>query len=132
MINGHWLTRKLSKSDIMWSSNYLYLIIKFLPFISIYIIGLNGIGLYSVIISLILGVVSFYCPPYKTEISKRRRVSAAWIQDNDWERVEWINDILANLWPHFEKLLEKFSSESLLIDSKFITLLMEIKRLSIL
>ena len=132
MINGQWLTRKLSKSDIMWSSNHLYLIIKFLPFIAIYIIGLNGIGLYSVIISLILGVASFYCPQYKTEISKRRRISAAWIQDNDWERAEWINDILANLWPHFEKLLENFSSESLLIDSKFLILRMEIKRLFIL
>ena len=116
----------------MWSSNHLYLIIKFLPFIAIYIIGLNGIGLYSVIISLILGVASFYCPQYKTEISKRRRISAAWIQDNDWERAEWINDILANLWPHFEKLLENFSSESLLIDSKFLILRMEIKRLFIL
>ena len=132
MINGQWLTRKLSKSDIMWSSNHLYLIIKFLPFIAIYIIGLNGIGLYSVIISLILGVASFYCPQYKTEISKRRRISAAWIQDNNWERAEWINDILANLWPHFEKLLENFSSESLLIDSKFLILRMEIKRLFIL
>ena len=132
MINGQWLTRKLSKSDIMWSSNHLYLIIKFLPFIAMYIIGLNGIGLYSVIISLILGVASFYCPQYKTEISKRRRISAAWIQDNDWERAEWINDILANLWPHFEKLLENFSSESLLIDSKFLILRMEIKRLFIL
>ena len=132
MINGQWLTRKLSKSDIMWSSNHLYLIIKFLPFIAIYIIGLNGIGLYSVIISLILGVASFYCPQYKTEISKRRRISAAWIQDNNWERAEWINDILANLWPHFEKLLENFSSESLLIDSKFLILRMDIKRLFIL
>ena len=132
MINGQWLTRKLSKSDIMWSSNHLYLIIKFLPFIAMYIIGLNGIGLYSVIISLILGVASFYCPQYKTEISKRRRISAAWIQDNDWERAEWINDILANLWPHFEKLLENFSSESLLIDSKFLILRMDIKRLFIL
>ena len=122
MINGQLLTRKLSKSDIMWSSNHLYLIIKFLPFIAIYIIGLNGIGLYSVIISLILGVASFYCPQYKTKISKRRRISAAWLQDNDWERVEWINDILANLWPHFGKLLEKFSSESLLIDGMFLTL----------
>ena len=42
--------------------------------------------------------------------------SAAWYQDTNLDRVEWINMILKELWPHVDKFLKNLSSESLLVD----------------
>ena len=104
----------------MWTSNsnHLYFIFKFLPFIAIYINGLNGMGWLSLVICLIFGVASFYLHD-KREIAVKGKTSAAWFQDANLERVEWINKILRELWPHVEKLLENLSSESLLLDGTF-------------
>ena len=100
---------------IMWTSHssHLHFIFKFLPFIAIYINGLYGMTLVSLVICLIFGVASFYFHD-KREIFVKGSKSAAWFQDANLERVEWINRILRGLWPHIENLLENLSSESLL------------------
>ena len=115
MMSDNWLSRKVAKLKNMWTShsNHLYFIFKFLPFIAIYINGLYGMGLVSLVICLIFGVASFYFHD-KREIIVKGNNSAAWFQDANLERVEWINKILRDLWPHIEKLLENMSSEFLL------------------
>ena len=119
-MSGNWLLRKVTKFKKMWTSisNNLDFILKFLPFIAIYVNGLYGMGWLSLVICLTLGVASFYFHD-KREMGVKGNTSAAWYQDINLERVEWINKILKELWPHVDKLLKNLSSESLLVDGMF-------------
>ena len=120
MMSGNWLSRKVTKIKNMWTSNSnnLYFPLKFLPVIAIYVNGLYGMGWFSLAICLTFGVASFYFHD-RREMRVKGNTSAAWYQDTNLERVEWINKILQELWPHLDNFLKNLSSESFLVDGMF-------------
>ena len=73
---------------------------------------------------LVLGVASFYFHDNREIIVKGK--TAAWFQDTNLERVEWVNNILKELWPHVEKLLENLASAPLIPDGKCLMLLLKL------
>ena len=92
------------------------LLLRILIYFLIYCFGLNGIGFYSVVI--LACVISFYYYWTKKIKSGSNNKDGPtypdpwWRQDNNVDKVEWLNKIILNTWPHFDCFLKNFLTET--------------------
>ena len=89
---------------------------RLLCFVAFYLLGYHGIGIFTILFSL---VALYFCHVGKPGVkvsSRDNETKPWWLQDANVGRVEWTNLIIENVWTHFDNFLSTFIAQAL--DSK--------------
>ena len=77
-------------------------------YISVYLFGLWGLGLTSITVCIILTIILIHVDTILKKNEKTKTTSPPWwIEDSSVSRCEWLNEILAHTWPHFQSYLQQ-------------------------
>ena len=87
---------------------------RLLCFTAIYLLGYYGIGIFTILFSLIvLWLYKHRQAALKVKSARKNETKPLWLQDVNVGRVEWINQIVENVWAHFDTFLSTFIAEAL-------------------
>ena len=93
----------------------LGLLLRVLVYLLIYCFGLNGIGFYSVVLLVCVISLYYYWSRKAKSVNDKDGPSYQepwWRQDANVDKVEWLNKIIFNTWPHFDTFLRNFLVET--------------------
>jgi len=77
-------------------------------YISVYLFGLWGLGLTSITVCIILTIILIHVDTILKKNEKTKTTSPPWwIEDSSVSRCEWLNEILAHTWTHFQSYLQQ-------------------------